>query len=258
MTNLGHDLIPLVEKLGIALTLPILNDPPMTPIERRELFQAEAGRVELVGRSRAVVVARCARSFASAKARGRRPIAVLPSPGHPSAVIGAARGFIELVHQIRERGDRLPGSLFISAAAGTTVTGFLIAEALFRAAGIARMRLFAVQVSPDPLWLWLPVLLRWSRRALGLRGSLPTDDFEIVRSRRNLTFGRFDQEHEKLCERVKDRFGMVIDPLYGGKTWSDMERLAPKGSGNAPVLFWHCGYTPDWRAFRLAGSADAA
>jgi hypothetical protein len=139
------------------------------------------------------------------------------------------------------------------------VTGFLLAESLFRAAGIARMRIFGVQVTPEPLWLWLPVLFRWTCRVLGTRGSLPTDDFRVLRTRRDSAFGRFDVDHERVCARVKGEFGIAIDPLYGGKSWGAMECLARKDGGlSAPVLFWHCGYTPDWRAFRVPGDADVA
>lgn len=257
MTNLGHDLVPVLGKLGIALSLPIVNDPPMSPAQRVALFRDVAGDVELIGTHRSVAVARMALAAASARVRGRRPIAVLPSPGHPSAVIGAARGFIEMVGQCREGGGRLPEALFVSAAAGATVTGFALAESLCRAAGIARMRVFGVQVTPDPLWLWIPVLIRWTSRVLGVRGSLPLDDFRILRSRRNLVFGRFDADHERLCVRVRESFGLRIDPLYGGKSWSVMERHASEYSlSNGPVLFWHCGYTPDWEAFRLPGGGD--
>jgi 1-aminocyclopropane-1-carboxylate deaminase/D-cysteine desulfhydrase-like pyridoxal-dependent ACC family enzyme len=52
-----------------------------------------------------------------------------------------------------------------------------------------------------------------------------------------------------LCERVRAETGLSLDPIFGGKTWSAMERaLSRENAGDREYLYWHCGYTPEWRA----------
>ena len=250
MTNLGHDIVPPLNRWGVRCRLLIVNDPPMPAAIREVLFEDVRDHAELLGRSRAFAIGRLAAAVATARVSGGRPIGVLPSPGHPSAVIGSARGFVEMVEQLRSRGDALPRTVFVSAAAGATVAGFALASALLRSRGVADVRVIGVQVTSDPLRSWTRLLLRWTMKMLGMSG-LPACDVEILRLPEYAHFVRFDDSLEDLCERVHDRFGLQIDPIYGGKSWSAMEQHASALCGhNGPTMFWHCGYTPDWRTFR--------
>ena len=49
--------------------------------------------------------------------------------------------------------------------------------------------------------------------------------------------------------------GLRVDPVYGGKTLTAMERWL---DGSDPAidgcddLFWHCCYTPNWQEFQRA------
>jgi 1-aminocyclopropane-1-carboxylate deaminase/D-cysteine desulfhydrase-like pyridoxal-dependent ACC family enzyme len=60
-------------------------------------------------------------------------------------------------------------------------------------------------------------------------------------------FGRFTPELVALCERVEAEAGLSLDPIFGGKTWSVMERhLDREKPRDGDVLYWHCGYTPEF------------
>jgi 1-aminocyclopropane-1-carboxylate deaminase/D-cysteine desulfhydrase-like pyridoxal-dependent ACC family enzyme len=252
LTNLGHDIVPALEQLGIRSRLLLVDDPPLDLSQRKLLFKDLPGRIEFLGSNSLAAVCRLGVAALESRMAGVRSIAVLPSPGHPSAVIGAARGFLEMTQQLQSAEKPLPSAVFIAAAAGTTVAGFVLAQSLLRAAGIARIRVIAVPVGPYRLEYWLPVLLFWTRRTLALRHRLPPADFRILRLQRNMTYGRFDNYLEDVCARVSDTFGFTIDPIYGAKSWSAMEEhlrsMAPPREN--PIMFWHCGYSPDWQAFR--------
>ncbi len=256
MTNLAHDIAPLLNQLGIGLRLLILNDPPLDSTQRELLFKDISGSIEFLGANRLAAMIRLGAVAGQAKVSGLRTMALLPSPGHPTAVIGAARGFLEMVQQLQAAEQALPASVFISAAAGTTVAGFILAGSLIQAAGIGKIRIVVVPVMPYRLEYWLPILLSWTRRTIGLRGHFPVADYRILRLKRNLIYGRFDNFLENVCKRVLDSFELTLDPVYGGKSWSAMEEYmeSARERGNNPVMFWHCGYSPDWRVFRV-GSA---
>lgn len=45
-----------------------------------------------------------------------------------------------------------------------------------------------------------------------------------------------------------EQTGIAIDPIFGGKTWSVMERYMDREKlQDWQTLYWHCGFTPEWR-----------
>jgi 1-aminocyclopropane-1-carboxylate deaminase/D-cysteine desulfhydrase-like pyridoxal-dependent ACC family enzyme len=204
--------------------------------------------IELLGRERGLVAARIAAGAAAAKIRGRRPLVVLPSLGHPRAVAGVAQGYVEAMRQIRERGEPAPRTLFITAASGTTLAGLLLGERLERAAGAPPVRIVGASVYEGPIRSYVRLLLRLTRRALKLK--TPVGDIEFALDERALHGGyaRWPRELAAVCERVLDQRGLSIDPIYGGKTWSVLESvLRAPGELSPPWIYWHCGFTPNWQ-----------
>jgi D-cysteine desulfhydrase len=255
ITNLGPDLQRTAAQLGISTTLLIVDDPPLAMVQRNERFSPLAPHVRLIGPSYARAVARLLRERASARLRGERTMIALPSPAHPAAVAGTARGFIEAMAQVAGTGEPLPRAVYVAAASGASVAGFALAEALMRAAGAPPVEIVAVQVVPEPLRLWLPSLVRWTARFWRL-GPLPRLNVAVVRDPRHIRYGRFDRGHEETCLRVEERFGFAVDPIYGGKSWSALEAREQAGTGRErPPLFWHCGFTPNWQQHRPAAAA---
>lgn len=253
VANVVFDLLPALRRHGIRSRLFILDDPPMLPAARERLFTEVRAEVELLGARRAEAFGRAALALACSRARGGRPFLLLPSLAHPAGAAGNARGFIEMVEQRRAAGRTLPETVFITVASGTTLAGFLLGENALRRAGGDPIRVVGVQVYAGPVERWTWGMLRWAERAFGLAGRVPRRRIEIVNSAPHGGFARFPDAVVRLCERVHAETGCRIDPIFGGKTWSVLAAyLATGGARARPVLYWHCGYTPEWRAFATA------
>ena len=187
VTNLAFDLVPALDARGIRSTLFITDDPPAPPREREAIFGELRGRVELVGGSRDALLA-VTRAYRAARRAGRHPFIVLPGISHPAGVIGNAAGFVEMALQLAATGHALPEMVFVTAATGTTVAGFLLAESALRQAGFPAIRVVGVQVYPGALRQRTALLLRWTERFFGLgrAGSVVADRSRVVRASRRV------------------------------------------------------------------------
>ena len=249
VTNLAFDLLPALDRHGIAVRLFIADDPPMGLPQREWVFREIRDRVRLSGSCRSELVGRALLAFVRARARAGHPFLLLPGVSHPAALVGNACGFIEMVRQLSAEGRRIPQVVFVAVATGTTLGGFLVGEHLLRKNGNPPIHVFGVQVYPGPVTLWTRALVRWTERFLGLETRLPSERIRIVRSALGGGFGRYEMGLETLCRRVRSRTGLRIDPIFGGKAWWVMERFRKRaGASDGPILYWHCGFTPEWRA----------
>jgi 1-aminocyclopropane-1-carboxylate deaminase/D-cysteine desulfhydrase-like pyridoxal-dependent ACC family enzyme len=155
------------------------------------------------------------------------------------------------MEQLAAAGEPPPRAVYVAAAAGSSVAGFALGEALMRAAGAPAVRIVGVQVAPAPIAIWLSALVRWTARFFRL-GPLPSlNTVSILRDPRHVDYGHFDALHEATCRRVHEQFGLTIDPIYGGKSWTALE-ASDRGAAprDRPILFWHCGFTPGWEMHR--------
>ena len=67
------------------------------------------------------------------------------------------------------------------------------------------------------------------------------------------SFARFGTTVPPLCSRVEQELGIKIDPIFGGKTWEAMEAdVAANAPSERPLLYWHCGYTPEWQTLHAS------
>lgn len=251
VTNLVHDIVPLLHKHGVGASIFVTDDPRMPAPLRLRLFRDVAEEVHLIGVSRCRAVASVGWAAATLRRQGLRPTVVLPSLGHPAAVVGVARGFLEMAGQIRGAADVLPRTLFITTASGVTLAGLVLGNALLRACGAEPVRVVAVPVYSGPVRLYAYALLRWTIRHYGLSLRARLDSVTMTDWREGGDFGLFGAQLIEVCERVSAEHGLLIDPIYGGKTWQVMERMLAEGSVAEPCLYWHCGYTPDWREFPI-------
>lgn len=247
VTNLAFDLIPALERAGIAGHLHIIDDPPVMPSERVRIFRGIAQRVTLLGPSRAEAFQRTWLRWLELRREGRRPLWVLPGISHPAGILGNAAGYLELVEQFREASQALPTTLFITAATGTTVAGFLMAERLRRERGERPIRIVGVQIYEGRTRAATRWLMRWAALSTGQRLPL-TLPVDVASDSLSGGFGKFAPALTDLCERVQRDTGLLIDPIFGGKTWASMEREIERTKPrDEEFLYWHCGYTPEWR-----------
>jgi 1-aminocyclopropane-1-carboxylate deaminase/D-cysteine desulfhydrase-like pyridoxal-dependent ACC family enzyme len=266
ITNLGMDLVAAARQHGITVKLLIVDDPPLRPEIRQAIFAPLRPNVRLMGSSYPAAAAVLAAEWVLATFRRRRTLIAAPSPAHPAAILGPARGFLEAMRQAVEKTDALPSTVYIASASGSSVAGFALAEALMRAVGAPSVRIVAVQVVPQPLAFWLPSLVRWTALYWGLGKLLPLM-VKVYREPALTSYGRFNPRLEKICEFVEERFGFSIDPIYSGKAFASFEACerqqnsgglaaARRLAGRRQPLFWHCGYTNNWKTFRDALRID--
>jgi D-cysteine desulfhydrase len=249
VTNLAHDLDPLLSQRGIRGTFFVTDDPPLPAALRSELFAGLGAEVRLLGRARVSVTARIVLATAQSRLRGEHPRVALPSLGHPASVVGVARGFLEMAEQVKAKTGSWPGTVFITAASGVTLAGLTLGEHFLRTTQGARARIVGVPVYSGPIRLYARTLLRWTARWLGSKVSFDLSSVELTERTKTLDFGEFDSSLVELCDRVKADQDLDIDPIYGGKTWATMERMLSTGEVEGPCVYWHCGNTPDWRRF---------
>lgn len=257
VTNLAFDLLPALDRYGITLRLFIQDDPPTCAVDREAIFAGVRERVHLLGASHARTLQAGLAVYLRSRSRGGRPFLLLPGVSHPTGVLGNACGFIEMVEQRLRAGQPLPSTVFVTAATGTTVAGFLVAEGALRRAGCDPIRVVGVQIYPGAIQRWTLALVRWTERFARLEGRIPRDRVEILTSTLHGGFGDFPDELAALCEQVQDEGGPRFDPIFGGKTWAAMEGdLRGRGAHERPVLYWHCGFTPEWQT--LGGAVRRA
>jgi 1-aminocyclopropane-1-carboxylate deaminase/D-cysteine desulfhydrase-like pyridoxal-dependent ACC family enzyme len=256
ITNLVRDTVPVLQRLGLHWKIFIVNDPPLSRGDREQLLGDFRNDVHLLGPGHLGAVTSIVGAWRDSRRRGRKPFIALPSLMHPAGVVGTARGFLEMVSQVRAQGMPVPDTVFITVASGTTFAGFLLAEHALRSDGSPPIRIVGVQVYPGQARWWTLGLVRWTERFLGLRGHVPLDRIELVSSALYGGFGRYPDHVARLCLALQQESGIDIDPIFGGKTWSVMEqRLAGSSArDDRPMLYWHCGYTPDWQAFTTSAS----
>ena len=250
ITNLGSDLVSVASAAGIDLRLLIADDPPMSRKQRVSLFKGLERETRLMKQSSFGVTAYLLATFVRARLSGRKAFVIPPSPLHPTAVAGMALGYLEMARQVAESDGIFPRAIYIAAAAGSSVAGLALGEALLRSQGAPPVRIIAVQVTPYPLKAILPALLWWTRRFLKLPRAVDFSTLSVVADPRNTVYGRFDMDHTELCKRLETQYGFLVDPIYGAKAWSVMEdREANSDRSLPPPLFWHCGYTPQWQQY---------
>ena len=257
VTNVVFDLVAPLRSQGITMRFLVQDDPPVPAAVREGLFEGVREHVEFLGPRASAALGLALLRFAQSRLAGRRPFLLLPSISHPAAVVGNACGFVEMAEQLLERGQPLPGTVFITVASGATLAGFLIGEHALRRAGHPPIRVLGVQVYPGAVRRWTWWLVRWTERFLGLENPVPAERIEIDTSALHGGFCRYPEEIRELCERVKAQMNLCIDPIFGGKTWSIMERYQKEHPASGrPVLYWHCGYAREWQTLRGASQAN--
>jgi 1-aminocyclopropane-1-carboxylate deaminase/D-cysteine desulfhydrase-like pyridoxal-dependent ACC family enzyme len=251
VTNLAFDLLPALDRHGVRASLFIIDDPPLPRAVRERIFEGVRDRVELASAKRAEVFLQMLRTCARARRRGRRPFFAFPGVSHPSGVLGNARGFVEMVEALTQTRQCLPDTVFVTAATGTTLAGFLLAERALSAAGYPPIRVVGVQVYPGAIVRTTHALVRWAELSLGLETHAPARRIEVSPEALGDGFGHFTPELEGLCANVAEHTSFVIDPIFGGKTWAVMRaELSRRPAQRA--LYWHCGVTPEWETLGRA------
>ena len=251
VTNVVFDILPLLKQYDIAGNIFVLDEPAIVAAKRREIFQGVEDDIELISSSYLELSRKALFAYSRARRAGRRPLVVLPGIAHPASIAGNALGFIEMAEQLNAAGKNLPERVYITAATGSTIAGFLVAENALRNAGYPPVDIIGVQIYPGAIRKLTLGLIRWTERFLKLNSKLPRSRLRIDVSQLAGGFGKYLPAQSLLCKSVNEKHNFSLDPIFGGKTFYrlllDNEAVDNNMSERtSPFLFWHCGYTPEW------------
>ncbi len=246
LSNLRSDIESLAADAGLHVEFVVADDPPMKDrsfIDQPQIRYTPAGRTMTH-----VAWLLLGKYFRSVSRRKEKVALVLPGAAHPSSVIGAAVGLLELYDQCQSINKPVPKHIFISASGGASAAGLILAALLLRQQGSAAVTIHVVRVFPIPLKSWILFLLYWTKWKYGLKIRIRSDCFRIWRS--NMAYGKYDESLEKCCRDLSEHYGLKVDHIYGARTWTTMEGFARSEYTGGGLLFWHCGFTPDAEKFK--------
>jgi len=254
-SNLAHDLDLLQAKVGIRFRLFVSNHPKMSRRDRENMFDSIRVRKHFLG-TRGRPIAACMTAYrAYAALCGRRILLTAPGLAVPASVVGAAKGYLEMHRQLADP----PRAVFISAASGGTLAGLILAETLLCRLGKLPTAIIGVTVGWGLTRDTVHRLVRQTETQLDLDQRSPPESVVLNGDQAHHGFGRFDAGLQQRCESFDRVPGLQLDPIYSGKTWAVMERCIDRSGparDDGAFLFWHCGYTPNWRQFPRSSKAQ--
>jgi 1-aminocyclopropane-1-carboxylate deaminase/D-cysteine desulfhydrase-like pyridoxal-dependent ACC family enzyme len=228
---------------GLALNLLISNVPSLKTDDRKVLLKNAYEKYTIAGSSSFLIAMKMIRLWLTSKVR---TMVILPSLMHPTAVMGAANGLIELFVQCKLTGRPIPKHIFISACTGSSAAGLILSSEILRQAGLSDIKINTVKVFPGALKLWIWFALRWTKFMFNLKTKVPASSIIVHERSSDVPYGESDAGLIAICKQVKADFDINIDPIYGARAWSTMtDFLIGPYKGDA-IAYWHCGYTPDW------------
>lgn len=177
-------------------------------------------------------------------AQGERPYVIHLSPGHsPLGALGYVHAAREFLEQAAERNIDF-GSVVVASGSGQTHSGLLVG---FRALGRTDIRVRGICVRRDAE-AQRSRILRCTRALtdlLGLDDLVKPDDVDVADDQLGSGYGRPSQGSEEAIHMAASLEGLLLDPVYTGKTLAGMIDLARDGLlGGRPAAFVHTGGTP--------------
>lgn len=140
--------------------------------------------------------------------------------------------------EIAEQAEPFDHIVFASSS-GSTHTG--LAYALFE----APTNLLGIACDPEPeISEDFAALAKGLDDLMGLGRRLEPNDFHLDFRFVGEGYGVPSEEGNAAIAHVAQREGIFLDPIYSGKAFAGLMRLAQEGAISGRVLFWHTGGTP--------------
>lgn len=149
-----------------------------------------------------------------------------------------AYGFVEAAAEIGEQTGGFDAIVFASSS-GSTHTG--LQYALKR----SRTRVVGVACDPEP-----NIREDFARLAsqlddlLGTGVRLTAEDFDLDDRFVGPGYGVPSADGDRAIEVMARREGIFLDPIYSGKAFGGLAKMAQEGSITGRILFWHTGGVP--------------
>jgi 1-aminocyclopropane-1-carboxylate deaminase/D-cysteine desulfhydrase-like pyridoxal-dependent ACC family enzyme len=247
VSNLRHDLELLAITYNLKIHFIVANT-PFLPEEKRKGTKTDLLNYSFSGKTGISTFWFFTKTYIrSVFSNAKLPVAILPGASHPSAVIGAANGLIELCYQFRQEGKAIPKYVFVSAASGGSAAGLILASMILKESGEEVIEIVTVKVFPFQLKLWIYFLLLWTKFKYRLKTKISYSSIKIYTEK--LDYGKKNEQLSKLCQDIKQQFDLNLDHIYGARTWNAINDFTRKHYKEEGLVFWHCGFTPETNLF---------
>jgi len=182
--------------------------------------------------------------------RGRRPYIIPLAPGHPPL---GALGYVVAAHEIVTQmaaGDLSFDEIVVPSGSGSTHAGLLFG---LRALGCP-IPVSGICVRRDAPAQRPRIRARCGEIADLLRLAPVVEDRDIVLIDRFLApgYGRLNEDTLRAIEDAAHSEGLILDPVYTGKTMAGFIHRARAGGAGRSLLFVHTGGTPALFAYAPA------
>ncbi len=184
-----------------------------------------------------------ARAADDLRARGRNPY-VIPEGG--SNALGAM-GYVEMVRELKDQLDAQRvtlDSIVCCLGSGGTLAGILMGAALY---GLPA-RSYGVLIQRDARYFTgcLDALFEDAARDLGFPVRVPREEIRIIEGYAGPGYGLNTPEELSLIAGLAREEGVLLDPVYTGKTFLALDNLLRKdppqaGALGQNILFVHTG-----------------
>lgn len=253
ISNLRADLELYARDQPLRIHFILSNEPRLPMDERLRILSTRPSNDNVqytIAKSHTGAVLLCIRKYLSLLLKRKRVAWMLPGVLHPSSVIGPAHGLLEMYAQYHQQRDRAPKHVFISACTGGSAAGLILGAMLLREHNLESPTIHVAKVFPIQLRLTIWLLLWWTKLKYRLDVNIRWDQIHTYFKHRDVDYGRANDELLAICREMKDKHGIDIDPIYGARTVSVMKDFLTSGPDHSEgVVYWHCGFTPNWRVF---------
>jgi len=187
---------------------------------------------------------------AELESRGRRPYIIPLAPGHaPLGALGYVVAAQEILDQMAEQGLAFD-EVVVPSGSGNTHAGLLFG---LRALGSA-VRVTGICVRREAAAQRPRLRARCAEIAVLLEIANPVDDADIVLDDSALApgYGQLNDATLQAMETAARSEGLILDPVYSGKTMAGFLERAQVGGTDRALLFLHTGGTPATFAYVTA------
>ena len=176
------------------------------------------------------------------RSQGRRPYIIRLAPGHkPLGALGYVVAAQEILHQLEDLDFSLD-EIVVPSGSGHTHAGLLFGLRAFgcnvRVTGICVRRAAAAQKQR--------IQSRCDEIAelLGVASAVGDDDIALIDKFLPPGYGRLNQATVRAIELAARTEGLILDPVYSGRTMAGFVDRAAEASAGSSLLFIHTGGTP--------------
>ena len=176
------------------------------------------------------------------RSRGHRPYIIPLAPGHkPLGALGYVVAAQEILKQLEDLHFSLD-EIVVPSGSGHTHAGLLFG---LRTLGCkVRVTGVCVRRAADAQKKRIESRCDEIAKLLGVTSSVADDDIHLIDKFLQPGYGRLNQATVRAIELAARTEGLILDPVYSGKTMAALLDRAAEASAGSSLLLIHTGGTP--------------